>query len=67
MIFSNLFYILRKLDTRKHTVDILQKLKLIVKILPVDEKIIELAFLSDFKDFEDAIQYYTAKAKKLII
>ena len=28
--------------------------------MPVDDKILELALASDFKDFEDAIQYYTA-------
>ena len=31
-----------------------------VTILPVDDKVIELALNSDFRDFEDAIQYYCA-------
>jgi hypothetical protein len=31
-----------------------------VGILPVDEKIIALALSSRFRDFEDAVQYYTA-------
>ena len=65
LIFSNLFYILRKHNSRKQTVDILTKLRIMVSILPVDEKIIELALLSNFNDFEDAIQYYTAKAHKI--
>jgi len=36
------------------------KFKLIVKILPLDDRISALALSSDFSDFEDAIQYYTA-------
>ena len=34
--------------------------KVLVSVLPLDDKAIELALGSDFKDFEDAIQYYTA-------
>jgi len=33
--------------------------------LPVDEKIISLALNSDFRDFEDAIQYYCAVENKI--
>jgi predicted nucleic acid-binding protein len=61
IIFTNLHYILRKLTDKNQAIKSLQKLKLLVKILPVDEKIVELALTSDFKDFEDAIQYYTAR------
>jgi len=61
LIFSNLYYILRKLSSKETAVKSLHKLKLLVKIPPIDDKIIELALLSDFIDFEDAIQYYTAK------
>ena len=46
---------------KKHNVrKILRKFKVLIEILSVDDKIIELALESDFKDFEDAIQYYTA-------
>ena len=46
---------------------VLIKVKLLVKILPLDKKILELALSSDFKDFEDAIRYYTALENKLEI
>jgi predicted nucleic acid-binding protein len=36
------------------------KFKTLVTVLSVSEKVVELALLSDFKDFEDALQYYTA-------
>lgn len=34
--------------------------KVLVSVSPIDKKVIELALGSNFKDFEDAIQYYTA-------
>ena len=65
IIFSNLHYILRKVSNKEKTLKSLLKLKLMVNILPVDEKIIELALASDFNDFEDAIQFYVAKENKI--
>jgi predicted nucleic acid-binding protein len=65
IIITNLHYVLSKLKNKKQAIKSLQKLKLLVKILPVDEKIVELALASDFNDFEDAIQYYTAKESRI--
>ena len=40
---------------------ILRKLKLIVQVLSLDEKIVGLSLNdNDFKDYEDALQYFTA-------
>ena len=39
---------------------ILRKLRLITRVLTVNEKIIDLALASTFTDFEDAIQYFAA-------
>ncbi|MDO5510768.1 MAG: hypothetical protein Q4F57_08730 [Weeksellaceae bacterium] len=36
------------------------KLKVLVEVLPIDNKILKLSLASDFSDFEDAIQYYSA-------
>ena len=60
LIFSNLYYIIRKLENREKAINSLKKLKILLKILTIDEKIIELSLSSNFKDFEDSIQYYTA-------
>jgi len=38
----------------------LRKFKVLVNVLPLDDKIADLALNSEFRDFEDAIQYYTA-------
>jgi predicted nucleic acid-binding protein len=53
-------YILSKHKSAVEARKILSRFKVLVTILPVDDKIIELALNSDFKDFEDAIQYYCA-------
>jgi predicted nucleic acid-binding protein len=58
--FSNLAYILQRTDQRRHTLPLLRTLKSLVRVLPVTDRIIDLALSSRFKDFEDAIQYYTA-------
>jgi hypothetical protein len=36
------------------------KFKTLVQVLPVTDKTVELALSSDFKDFEDGMQYFTA-------
>jgi predicted nucleic acid-binding protein len=64
LIFSNLFYILRQQMPASEAVSTLRKLKLLVRILPVDEQVLDLALASSFTDFEDAIQYYTALTNK---
>ena len=60
LCFGNLNYILSKHKSAVEARKILSRFKVLVTILPVDDKIIELALNSDFKDFEDAIQYYFA-------
>lgn len=61
LIFANLFYILRKSTSNARAADTLKKLKFLLHILPIDDKIIDLALSSRFHDFEDAVQYYTAQ------
>lgn len=60
LTFSHLHYILRKLVGGSEARKSLRKLKLIVTILPVDGAVIEQALSSEFRDFEDAIQYFAA-------
>jgi predicted nucleic acid-binding protein len=60
LIFSNLYYILRKVESRHFARDVLSRLKALLTVLSINEKIIAMALSSDFNDFEDAIQYYTA-------
>lgn len=61
LIFANLFYILRKLSSREAALTHLRQLHSLVTVLAVDERTIDFALNSAFTDFEDAIQYSTAK------
>jgi predicted nucleic acid-binding protein len=58
---ANVNYVLLKQRKPEEAKQILRKLKLIVGILSLDEKVISLALNdNEFKDFEDALQYYSA-------
>jgi predicted nucleic acid-binding protein len=60
LTFANTHYLLSKYQKLDDARKILIKFKVLVKVAPLDDKIVELALVSDFKDFEDAIQYNTA-------
>src|SRR5882757_8956039 len=60
LTFSNLHYLLGRQFSPKDARRILSKFKILVNVVAVDEKIIDLALSSEFKDFEDAIQYFAA-------
>lgn len=53
-------YLLSRVTNKETAKQVLLKIKPLITILPLNDKIIQLALASDFKDFEDAIQYYTA-------
>lgn len=60
LIFANTHYFLKKYTSNNFALQSLRKLKAMVHILPIDNKIVEQSLNSDFNAFEDAIQYYTA-------
>ena len=60
LTFANTYYILSQQMKMNNVRKVLRKFKILVEVLPMDDKIIDLSLESDFKDFEDAIQYYTA-------
>ncbi|MCW3113359.1 MAG: PilT protein domain protein [Segetibacter sp.] len=60
LAFANLNYILSKQFSIGQARKVLLKFKTLVTVLSVTDKVIELALSSGFKDFEDAIQYFTA-------
>lgn len=61
LTFANTHYILARLRSPKQAKSILRKFKVLTEVLPLDDKIIELALNDDsFGDFEDALQYYVA-------
>jgi predicted nucleic acid-binding protein len=61
LTFANTNYILLQSKKPDEAKLILRKLKLIVQVLSLDEKIVGLSLNdNDFKDYEDALQYFTA-------
>lgn len=58
--FPTLFYLLSKELKREKTMRVLEKLRIVFRVAAVDEKVIDLSLASTFKDFEDAVQYYSA-------
>ncbi|WP_341736201.1 PIN domain-containing protein [Microcoleus sp. CAWBG640] len=58
--FSDLYYIIRKAKGRDSTLEFLRQLATFCQVATVDNSVISMALASNFKDFEDAIQYSTA-------
>ncbi|MBF0694638.1 MAG: PIN domain-containing protein [Flavobacterium sp.] len=58
--FANAYYSIVKhhkdVDAKKY----LSKFKVLVTVFPLEDKAIELALTSDFRDFEDGLQYFIA-------
>ena len=57
---ANLHYIISKQRSEEEAKEILRKFKVLVHVAPLNDKIIDLALNSEFSDFEDAIQYFSA-------
>ena len=66
---ANIHYVLKKLKPEQEARNIIRNFKILVQVLSFDNKIVDLALNSDFKNFEDAIQYFTAieNDKELIV
>ena len=65
LTFANTHYVLSEHLKYRDARKILTKFKVLVTVLSIDDKILELALVSDFNDFEDAIQYHTALENNL--
>lgn len=60
LTFANVHYVLSRQLSSAQAGKMQFRLKTLVSILAVNDKIIDMALASDFRDFEDAIQYHTA-------
>lgn len=58
--FTTLYYSLRKILTKEQRMTALIQLREVLKIAVVDDKVIDLALKSDWNDFEDAVQNFSA-------
>lgn len=64
--YNNAYYIIRKLSSHKEAIRILKELEGLTNTVGTTSDAIKKALDSDFKDFEDAVQYYTARTEKKI-
>lgn len=61
LTFANTNYVLSRLKSAQEAREILRRFRILVKVLSLNDKIIDLALNdSNFKDFEDGLQYYSA-------
>lgn len=61
VIISNVYYLLKQTARHEKVIEKLNQLIQILEVLVIDKKIILLAIGSDFKDFEDALQNFSAE------
>ena len=62
---SNVFYVLRKKFGIEKSRNQLRKLRLILKVVPITEKIVDTVLNSKISDFEDGMQYFSAKENNI--
>jgi len=60
LCLNNIYYLLRKIIGHKKTILLLQQLVEIADVLAVDKQVVIKALNSNFRDFEDALQNFTA-------
>jgi len=64
--YSNVYYLLRQTARHEKVIEKLTQLLSITDILTMDRNIVLLALNSGFKDFEDALQHFSAVQDKRI-
>lgn len=57
---STTYYLLSKFENTKIALEKIRKFTVLCSISIMDDEVIEKAINSDFKDFEDAMQYFSA-------
>ena len=62
LVFSNTYYILRKLGTHKKVIEKLSQLARLIDIIGLPKAAVVQALGSEFSDFEGALQHYAALA-----
>jgi predicted nucleic acid-binding protein len=60
LIYSNIYYLLRQTAKHEKVIEKLKQLLKITEVLQMDRKVVENALNSEFKDFEDSLQNYSA-------
>lgn len=64
--YNNIYYIIRQTISHTEAINILSELLDWTEAIEVSKEVVRQALKSDFRDFEDAIQYNCAKALPII-
>ncbi|MCD8528968.1 MAG: PIN domain-containing protein [Chitinophagales bacterium] len=59
---STTYYLISKYENAKAAIEKIRKFKVLCSISMMNDEVVEKAINSDFKDFEDALQYFSALA-----
>ena len=62
--YTTIYYVLRRNNSHQAIIQSLTLLSCLCKILPVNQTVLDQAMKSDFSDFEDAVQYFSALQNK---
>ena len=63
VMISNVYYLLRKTAKHEKVIENLKKLLSFINVAIINKETVLAALNSDFKDFEDALQNFSAKNK----
>ena len=61
LILANVYYVLRKFGGKELALNTIRKTRTFINVVDINQNIIDKAINSDFIDFEDAIQSYSAE------
>ena len=64
--YNTIFYILQQSTSNTNAIKLLASIEELSETMDVTREVIRNSLKSEFKDFEDAIQYYTALSNKKI-
>jgi len=67
LVFSNAYYVLRKLGTHKKVIEKLTQLARLIDIIGLSKVAVNRALESEFGNFEDALQHYAALTENVKI
>jgi predicted nucleic acid-binding protein len=67
VVLANVFYILRKKHGIEKSKEQIKQLRQIMKVLPINGKMVDDVLTSKFSDFEDGLQYFAAKENNIPI
>jgi predicted nucleic acid-binding protein len=65
--FMTIHYHLLGLMEKREALRVVRDFRIGVTLLPVSGRTIDMALASDFKDFEDAVQYHCAKLENMSV